>query len=441
MQITGYHIGQGVIATSDSKLHTEPPWLNFLLDGEGIKALYHLDYSVANLLVLLKFTEKQLRQLYNESKRYKIINNVTNRQKTVIADSAEEACQRLGWPISDCLVEELSKVKSGTLQTQGYKFRYIPNKFFSIAYGSQFTVFSDMSQYMDSWSLDDGYNESPSDLALRKAYIALEVANEVYRALTKLGLHPKSLTSPIAVFEKEVLSKMDLPTIEDMPEEAAEYAYNCTRGPWVEAFQKGHFVADDFDIRSAYPFQLSQLADLRYGSFRKSKKYEPDTYYGYCKGMVDITADFSPVIYSKTEEQNFTPKGRWETYLTKAEIDFIRQYRIGTFVIYDGWFWYPDKIVKPLEGLMRWLYEKKEGASGLEKKIIKRIASGTWGKLLEVKQDNELGNYVNTPWGVEVESRTRLEVARFVLDNGLEERLLSIAVDGVLVSTEVEHAI
>ena len=157
--------------------------------------------------------------------------------------------------------------------------------------------------------------------------------------------------------------------------------------------------------------------------------------------MVDITADFSPVIYSKTEEQNFTPKGRWETYLTKTEIDFIGKYGIGTFDLQDGWWWYPDKIVKPLEGLMNWLYVKKEGASGLEKKIIKRIASGIWGRQLQVLQTGELGDYVNPVWGVEVESRTRLEVARFVLDNGLVDRLLSIAVDGVLVSKETENVV
>ena len=62
--------------------------------------------------------------------------------------------------------------------------------------------------------------------------------------------------------------------------------------------------------------------------------------------------------------------------------------------------------------------------------------AGIWGYTLSVNYDGELGDYFNSVWGVEVESRTRLEVARFVLDNNLLDNLLSIAVDGVLVSKE-----
>lgn len=396
MNITGYHISPDLIATSDSKIRREPPWLDFLFNGEGdtIKVAYHLDYAVANLLRMMGIPESQLRTLNDK----------------------------------------------GELRFRGYRFKYIPKKFFSIAYGSQFAVFSDMAQYMDNWTLNSEYDERPEDLALRKAHVAQQIGIEVYDALTKLGLHPKSLVSPISAFEKEVLSKMDLPSLEDIPEEAAEYAYNCTHGPWVEALQKGHFETEDWDLKSAYPFQLSQLIDIRKGHWVKSEKYEPEAYYGYAKGMVNITADFSPIVYSKTEEQNFTPKGQWETYLTKEEIDFIDKYKLGSFEIYDGWWFFPNEIVRPLEGIMNWLYLKKEGTKGLEKKVLKRIAAGCWGKLLEVNHDGELGDYFQTCWGVEVESRTRLEVARFVLDNNLQDNLLSIAVDGVLVSKGVERA-
>ena len=313
MNIVGYHISPDLIATSASKIRREPPWLDFLFEGEGetIKVAYHLDYFVANLLRMMEIPEPQLREL-NEK---------------------------------------------GELRFRGYRFKYIPKKFLSIAHGSQFAVFSDMAQYMDNCRLHSEYDEKPEDLALRKAHIAQQIGIEVYDALVKLGLHPKSLVSPISAFEKEILSKMDLPVLKDVPVEASDYAYNCTHGPWVEALQKGHFrETEDWDIKSAYPAMLSQLIDVRKGNWVKSEKYEPTAYYGYAKGMVNITADFSPIVYSKTEEQNFTPKGRWETYLTKEEIDFINEYKLGNFELYEGWWFFPDEIVRPLEGLMNWLY-------------------------------------------------------------------------------------
>ena len=389
MEIIGYHIATNLIARHDSTLCTEPPWIKFLLDSKDdttIMTVYHLDYSIANLLVMIGMDEDSLRKLNTE----------------------------------------------GEIKYKGYKFRYVPKKFFSISRGSQFALLCDMSQYMDSWHLEPKIDEVD---AIKKAHEAKSVGVSVYNALTNLGLTPKSLVSPISVFEKEILRKLDLPKIEDIPEEASEYAYNCTHGPWVETFQKGYFSdCNDMDIKSAYPSQLSELADIRNGNWIKSSKYEGNAYYGYCKGVVDITADFSPIIYSKSEEQTFTPKGEWETYLTKAEIDFIYEYGLGTFEIHDGWFWFPYEIVTPLRGLMNWLYQKKDGAVNMDKKIIKRVMAGIWGRTLQVLQTGEMGDYFNAVWGVEVESRNRLEVARFVLDNDLEDKLLSIAVDGVLVS-------
>lgn len=44
-------------------------------------------------------------------KRYKVINRVTNEKKTVLAESAQEACEKLGWLIGDCFIQELFRIK------------------------------------------------------------------------------------------------------------------------------------------------------------------------------------------------------------------------------------------------------------------------------------------------------------------------------------------
>jgi len=740
MNIIGYHISKNLIATHQGKLRRESPWLRFLMEGEDkIRIVYHLDYSVACLLKMLDFTDDELRT-FNDN---------------------------------------------GEIKKEGYKFKYIPKKFFSIGYGEQFAVFTDASQFMDKSELKND-NETPEALAIRNAYVAYEIGVAVYNSLTKLGLHPKSLTSPVSAFVNEKLLPLNLPTIYDMPEEAAEYAMRCCVGPWVEAFQKGHFketwdydlscysedtevltptgwlyikniktgddiltfnketntccyqkinrmnchdnyhgdmyhiktrnadllitpnhrvlfkeklrckdslqykrtkkygyndkwsikiasklpngnigipvsfpiddreeekVSDDilrliawvntegtckyrnptgkrkiysglsisqstavnptkcrlienslnalgiryiqsgigsrneyhiiakycqyylnglldqdnihlipkwilnkcsirqlklyFDVlimgdgtlgksnnsmqfftnlkenadrmmwlsqllgyrssintryndnvkqvlrytvyittkldktnvqfnstqiekykgsvycptvdngfivvrrngkacisgNSAYPYQLSQLADIRSGVWIHSNQYELDAYYGYAYGMVTINSDFSPIIFPKSNEQSFTPKGSWERCCTKEQIDYLYWYKRGTFEVYNGWWWYPDKIVQPLKGVMEWLYSKKEQATGIDKMVIKRIMAGTWGRTLQITQKGEPGDFFNPCWGAEVESRTALEVARFVIDNKLEDNLLSIAVDGVLTSKEAENCL
>jgi len=63
--------------------------------------------------------------------------------------------------------------------------------------------------------------------------------------------------------------------------------------------------------------------------------------------------------------------------------------------------------------------------------------SGMWGRTLQVDFGETAGEYFNSVWGCEVEVGTRLEVARFILDNNLIDHVIHIAVDGVLVDKEV----
>jgi len=410
MKIIGYHIAQNLIANSDMEVCTKKPWLDFLFadKGKSIKVFYHMDYSVACLLKIIGLSE--------------------------------EACKEL--------------LETTDLEYKGYSFQYIPRKWFAVKDLStkQWAGFSDMTQYTTT-------NLEPTDDhiadALDFAAQAQITGVQVYNILVKLGLHPKSLTSPISAFNKEVLSKIDLPTIEDLPDEVAKYAYECCKGSWIETFQLGHFSDTlDFDICSAYGSELAKLIDFRYGKWISDDDYVkimyklPKPIYGYCKGTVTITKPFSPILY-KSNSQTYTPTGSWETYLTKNEIDFINKWNLGIFKIEDGWWWIPEyspfrnspyesveyeaqNILHPFTKTIHKLYtQKQQASSDFEANIVKRIMSGIWGKLGEYTEKG-FGELFNPVWCAEVETNIRLKVAEFVLANNLQEHLLSVVVDGVL---------
>lgn len=409
MKIIGYHITNNLIANSEGEVYTQSPWLNFLFadKGECIKVLYHLDYSTACLLKMLKLSEDALRTL----------------QET-----------------TDLKFEE-------------YKFEYISKKWFAIKDFStrQWAGFSDMSQYIPTPLESTGDDIADSIDHAIEAKIA---GAKVYKVLTELGLHPKSLTSPISAFNREILSNIDLPTIDDLPDEVAELAYQCCKGSWIEAFQLGLFEDTlDFDIRSAYGSELAKLVDFRYGKWIPEEEYEQRlkvAKYGYCKGTVTIDKPFSPIMY-KSNTQLYTPTGTWETVLTMNEIDFIYKWKLGTFEIENGWWWVPAKteatetilsivpdyikntVDYPLKNILNKLYQRKQqSANSFEDNILKRIIAGIWGKMLEYTERG-LGELFNPVWGAEVETNIKLKVADFVLSNNLQDNLLSITVDGALI--------
>jgi len=352
---------------------------------DTVSVFADLNADVANLLALLELTEQELKKLATKKKLY-------------IAP---------------------------------YSLTYIPGKWFSIdkgfGAGHPWIGFSDMSQY------DDSYCAEP--FSHNKAVLARNTGQLVYEAFRQLGFEPKNLISPANVFRKEGIAKLDLPSYDDVPVDALEVAYECCKGNWVEAFQLGHWdKVWDYDLNSAYPFQASKLLDLRLGRWEQSSDYHPDATYGYARCEVFINSDFSPIIW-QNGDRNYTPKQVFTTSLTKNQIDFINT-KLGYATVLDGWWWYANKravyrVYMPLRKVVADLYKQKQKATGLKRDIIKRIMAGSfYGLFIETRGD-DFGDYFLSPWAAEIEVNTQLEIANVVINNGLENNLLHIAVDGI----------
>jgi len=174
MKITGYHITEDLIVNSEGETCQHAPWLDILFkeNGESIKVLYHMDYSVACLLKMISM------------------------------------------PKSTC--EEL--LATNDTEYNNYKFEYIPGSWFAIRdkQTRQWAGFSNMTQYANS-TLEPTCDKIGD--AIDFAFQAERTGRQVYSVLTKFGLHPTSLTSPISAYNKEILSQIDLPTCDDSPDE------------------------------------------------------------------------------------------------------------------------------------------------------------------------------------------------------------------------------
>ena len=409
MRVIGYYISSnGIIANSDNEVTTKPPYLDFLLQPkpDSIRVLYYLVQNITSLAKITKMNMKEISQLHNQT--------------------------------------------HGKCYLPPYKLQYIPHRFLLLQKGyyknNPFAYYYDAHQYKNVQAEDCTTEED----CIVKAKEAQKIGEEVRNSLNELGLHPKGLTSPINLFDKEVISKYNLPKEQDTPEIAGFYAYNCCKGNWLEAFQTGHWdITWNYDLSSAYPFQIMNLLDIRQGKWINSKQFIEEATYGYCRGEVTINAEFSPILYKnilkdKTNLEpvvpvTHTPVGTWKTFLTKKEIEFINKWELGKFKIEDGWWWIANQkeVNKPLNGLIYSLYLKKEAlGKTINKEIIKRIMAGIYGKFLEAR-NKTLGNRFNSVWAAEVETNARLEVADFVLRNNAVQDLIHIAVDGIILSKPI----
>lgn len=105
---------------------------------------------------------------------------------------------------------------------------YIPDKLFSVKH---IPSKRQMSLY--------GLKQYFPDLDVNNVEEVQMLGVKLLKELEKMGMKPTKLTSPVAIYEECVLSKLDLPGVKDIPVKAMEYAYRASGRLWIEAHQCG----------------------------------------------------------------------------------------------------------------------------------------------------------------------------------------------------------
>lgn len=306
------------------------------------------------------------------------------------------------------------------------RIRYFPGKVFIIYYlGKAYKIYG----------IDQYY---PNDIK-PKTHIELQSKLEqLLQALAIMKIEPAKLTSPIAIYEP-YLASYHLPAY-CMPEEAMIYAYSCSSRLWIEAFKLGYWeTAYDYDLTSAFPNITKKLVDTKTLQWTKTSYYKDTAVYSYARCKVNIHADISPIIY-EYDGKLITPKGRWSTYLTKSEIDFIRNYNLGEVEIIDGWWGLHTPYIQfPMQIVIERLLDYKKHSNSIVQELAKRISVGIYGKFGQhLANEQRFGDYFNPCWFTEISTRTRLNVAHFIFSNRLENSLIATSVDGVITDKKVE---
>lgn len=170
---------------------------------------------------------------------------------------------------------------------------YIPSKVLVISTNGHKSYVYHIAQYFE----DEPDPHDPLEIHA-KASILLD-------AFRSMGLEPYKLTSPVAVYEAEVLNHMSIPTILDLPEsrilgqdvdELINWAEQCVGKLWIENFAVGRWNADEiwsYDIQASFPSIAAQLPSIKYAKLAKSHFFAPDADWGFLKGEVTINPDRS----------------------------------------------------------------------------------------------------------------------------------------------------
>lgn len=346
---------------------------------------------------------------------------------------------------------DLVKKRSATYG--GAVFTFIPKRLLSVRIGRVTNTFYDASQYFVPRSLDgasktylgegkidvgskefhdDVYgNEKVLTYCMDDARKCCLLTQKLLCDLHDMGFSPTTLASPGTIMEEALVGQVHLPNITKIPQGALEYAYESYKGGWMECFKKGHFSKlYDYDISSAYPYQVSELLSLEDGEwFFKRGPVNPESFdLGWVNGTVHIESPTRPSPILFRGDVNYTTFGSWNTKLFEEEARFIRPNDLGSYDIKDGWYFKAAiTATKPFRYEMRRLFRQKQQIQNSW--LPKSMSVALYGKFAQKDEDGNTGNLFNPIYASIITARTRLKIAKFALMQ--PEALCLISTDGI----------
>ncbi|AFS82624.1 type B DNA polymerase [Candidatus Nitrosopumilus sediminis] len=385
-------------------------------------------------------------------------------------------CYNLGYDaevILKLLGSELFKYRdTGKLKFSFKKFKieYHPNKCLKISKGHHSVIFYDIAQFYHA-SLTDAYQNNIKKLP--KKYLEIKSKRSqfsitYYKRNTKqvrdyciqdckltkeltihwiklfykaFGFYPARWVSSGYLAEKVLINNgINFPKFDDTPYEVQEMAWKTYYGGRFEITKRGYIgTAYKYDINSAYPYSMTKIPDLTKGKWIKRKSIHKNALLGFFRIITDIPdCKYIPPFPFRTNGLIIFPSGKFETFVT---LDELKATDTKYYKIIDSFQFVPnDKVIYPFKEFVESMYEKRMKLKNEGNPLqlpIKIILNSIYGKTGQ-KVNRIMGNMFNPVIFASITGYTRACMYRFVMENGIEDKVVFFATDSVCTTKELD---
>jgi hypothetical protein len=232
-----------------------------------------------------------------------------------------------------------------------------------------------------------------------------ERGEKVLEALKLLNIYPNKLTSPVGVFSQSLPPMPTLLSGQEILVDVANYCSPMMRKEWRQTFSQGYYeTLHSYDIVSAYPCFISQLLDTNHCKIEHVTECRPlkKNEWGIFKGEYKPVGDIQPI--------------KQTDFLTSDEIRWIEYWQAGEFSLEDGYILTFLNDKRPYSETIQTLYDQRLTLQSNEIAtfLAKNIAQGISGKLDQVNEDGNLGDFCNPIYAAMVRSKTRLRLGHYI---------------------------
>lgn len=328
-------------------------------------------------------------------------------------------------------------------ENNGYKYKVIANKYLSIVKGKNAIKFWDIfTFYMTSLDnaaktfLGEGKLEQDvtlynykyvqrnwDDIAkycIRDADLTKRLAQIAISKFEDFGVYPQKLYSTAYISWEYFRKKCDYIHVKRQYQKnprVLEYALQAYNGGKFEVTRKGPGYYYEYDIVSAYPYEIANLVDIRNAKHCREAKYHKNAVYGFLLCDITIPQNVSSPVAIKRGSLNIYPEGRYTKIITKQEYEYLISHNANINIIDAEWLFvsskrYPYK--REIHRLMNYKNRYKQEGKLIDYHIIKIFLNSFYGKMIQMYDDDGLlktGTAWNPIYGSVITANTRIRIA------------------------------
>ena len=333
--------------------------------------------------------------------------------------------------------------KEGEVEYEGYKIKTVGNKCLSFRWGKNtvhiydlFTFFNTTLQkasetYLDDKKLETDVNEYTreyvrenwdhvAEYCIHDADLTKRLCVILLDTFRGFGINPRKLYSTAYVSWQYFRSKCPYVHVKRYWDDARpvlRMAMQSYNGGKFEVVEKGFGNYHEYDIVSAYPYEISNLMDVRKAKILYRDEYRPDATYGFVDVIAEIPPHLpSPVVVKKGQVCTF-PAGVIRRVITKAEYEFLVRNGCDVKIVAGCWLFCREKLFPYREeilSLMEWKDRYKREGDKLRYHTTKIFLNSLYGKFVQLtpkKTVLEAGAAWNPIYASVITANTRIRIS------------------------------
>lgn len=240
----------------------------------------------------------------------------------------------------------------------------------------------------DNWNMIAKY-------CVKDAVLVEKLGNKIIKQFETWGVYPRALYSTAYVtyqYFRRHTNYVDVSMFWEKYPTLLWYAYNSYNGGKFEVTRKGLDYYYEYDIVSAYPYEIANLIDLRHADVIHSKRFVKEATYGFLWCNITIEKPlYSPVVM-KQGMVNTYPIGNFIRCITLNEYIYLCSLGCKLEILDAVWmvmrkieYPYREEIYK----LMKFKNEYKMSGDKLNYHIIKIFLNSLYGKFCQLIKGGE----------------------------------------------------